>query len=111
MHFFSLKRLIGFAALIAAIVMAVSVSAASADKGAFVANHGNNPGDTCSISAFGGYYSGFVTLVSTPSGKMHLGCTTMLSSGLGVSSTVILASGGEVLMLSPGGVGILVFNG
>jgi hypothetical protein len=105
----SLRHFIVTLVLCTTLAIAAFAGRASASDGAFVVNHGNNPGDTCSITAFGGFYVGSLTMVTAPSGNLHLGCTTMLVSGASVSNTMIVNSGGEMLVVNPGGVAILSF--
>jgi len=104
----SLKKLSGLIAVIVVIVFA-SFTGKAAAAGAFVVNHGNNPGDTCSLSYAGYTLTGWVGLVLTPSGNTHLGCA--LSGGPALDRPVMIVSGGEMLLLTPGGTGTLIFNG
>ena len=105
-----LRRSIVTLVLCTTLAIAAFTGRASASSGAFVVNHGNNPGDSCNATAFGGYYLGFVTLVATPSGNSHFGCVTSIVSGTPVSATTMVNSNGEMLLATPGGQLVISFN-
>jgi hypothetical protein len=76
---------------------------------AVIANHGQQPGDNCSLTFVGGLtYSGFIShLVITPSGIFDLGCVLF---GM-PTDTKMIGSGNNKVQANPGGVAILSFNG
>jgi hypothetical protein len=109
----SLRNKFALLALVTAVAAAGASSAladdgivsetSSTSQGAVVYNHSNNPGTTCTITAFGGVYAGFLSLVFTPSGNVMQQCTTKLVWGAPVCKTEVLKIGDLILVVTPGG--------
>jgi len=74
-------------AVLAAIVASMFLAATASAGSAVVFNHGNNPGDTCSVSNGPSSYVGFVTLVTNDNGGV-VHCTTKLVSGPGAQGVI-----------------------
>jgi hypothetical protein len=96
----SLRKMFALLALVTALA-AVGASSALADDGASVYV---GPDGSCTITAFGGFYSGNVMLVQTPSGNVMQQCTTKLVWGTPVSNTENLKFVGLKLVITPSGV-------
>jgi hypothetical protein len=113
-----LRKLVVLSAVIFALAVAGTATAAPASSGAYnsgnytvVFNHGNNPGDTCSNTLyftdgvnyyFVGYYVGVETFVANANGSL-LQCHLTLQDGVGVADTLVLKFDGLKQVYTPSG--------